>query len=305
MTNHYRFNQDEIEKIISRFGENFYEKVLRDIEVYAEKWNLSSFQLIPSYSANLVFKCYAEDFGSVVLKLGNPAFREIYTEVNTLRHYDGSRFCKVFAADIENGVILEECIQPGIPLRDEHSLDKRLSVFCSLYKGLHTAPEQAEIYPIYTEWVSRITAYMSSREDSKELYLHMKKANDICLSIAASYSQKMLLHGDFHHDNILLGQGEEYIIIDPKGVLGDPVFDVPRFILNEFEDEITPELYSKIHYIISVFEMNLNIPSDIIKQCLYVETAMGACWSVESGSTADEYPTLIANVAFAETIMNA
>lgn len=64
----------------------------------------------------------------------------------------------------------------------------------------------------------------------------------------------MLLHGDFHHDNILLSNNGDYVIIDPKGVIGDPVFDIPRFILNEFGDEITTELYKKINGIIGFLE---------------------------------------------------
>jgi streptomycin 6-kinase len=254
----YCFNQIEIENIMNRFGKDFYEKVLRDIETYADKWALSSFQLIPSYSANLIFICYSGKFGNVVLKIGNPSFGGIFTEFNTLCEYNGRRFCKVFEADIENGVMLEECVQPGHPLRDESSLEKRLSIFCSLYKGLHITPANAEIYPAYTQWVGRITEYMSKRQDCKELYLYMKKAKDICLSVSTAYSQKMLLHGDFHHDNILLGNHGEYIIIDPKGVIGDPVFDVPRFILNEFGDEITTELYKKINDIICILEKKLH-----------------------------------------------
>ncbi|MBP1994858.1 aminoglycoside phosphotransferase family protein [Paenibacillus eucommiae] len=304
MNKRYSFKQNEVEKIINRFGKAFYERVLRDIEVYAEKWALTSFQLIPSYSANLVFICDSASFGSVVLKLGNPSSRETFTEFNTLYRYNGRRFCKVFDADIENGAILEERVQPGNPLRDESSLDKRLAVFCSLYKGLHITPAKEEIYPTYTEWVGRITAYMSKRQDCKKLYVHMKKAKDICLSVSNLYSQKMLLHGDFHHDNILLGNDGKYVIIDPKGVIGDPVFDVPRFILNEFSDEITTELYKKINDIICILEKNLNIPNDILKQCLYVETAMGVCWSVEDGTTPEEYESLIKKVAFAETILN-
>jgi streptomycin 6-kinase len=288
---------------MNRFGKDFYEKVLRDIEVYADKWTLTSFQFIPSYSANLVFICHSANFGSVVLKIGTLTFGEIFTEYNTLCQYKGRRFCRVFDADIENGVILEECVRPGNSLRDESSLEKRLSVFCTLYKRLHT-PAEAEIYPTYTQWVNRITEYMSKRQDCKELYLHMKKAKEICLSVSTLYSQKMLLHGDFHHDNILLGGDGGYIIIDPKGVIGDPVFDVPRFILNEFGDEITPQLYKKINDIICNLEKNLNIPIDILKQCLYVETTMGVCWSVEDGSTPEEYPNLIKPVAFADTILN-
>jgi streptomycin 6-kinase len=303
MNRRYSFNQNEIENIINRFGNDFYEKVLRDIETYADQWNLTSFQFIPSYSANMAFICYSEDFGNTVLKIGNPSY--IFTEFNTLYQYNGKRFCRVFDADLKNGIILEERVQPGNPLRDESSLDQRLSVFCSLYKGLHIPPAKARIYPTYTEWVCRITEYMSKRQDCKELYSHMKKAKDICLSVSTLYSQKMLLHGDFHHDNILLGNGGEYIIIDPKGVIGDPVFDVPRFILNEFGDEKNTETYKKIIDIIYILEKKLNIPNDILKQCLYVETAMGVCWSVEDGATAEEYPSLLKDVAFAETILNS
>ncbi|TMV46282.1 aminoglycoside resistance protein [Paenibacillus mesophilus] len=303
MEKSYRFKQDEIEKICSRFGTNFYEKVLRNLAVYAEKWTLTSFQLIPSYSANVVFTCDSECFGKAVLKIGNPSFGAVVTEYNTLCQYNGKRFCKAFEADPENGVILEECVQPGTPLRDECSLADRLAVFCSLYKDLHIAPANAENYPTYTGWVGRITEYMSKRQDCKPLYGYMKKAEEICLSVSSSYRQKMLLHGDFHHDNILLGPHGEYKLIDPKGVIGDPVFDVPRFLLNEFGDEVTPDLYKKITDIINILQRSLNIPSDILKQCLYVETAMGVCWSVEGGSTPEEYPSLIQTVAFAEAIM--
>ncbi|MDQ0874361.1 hypothetical protein QFZ77_003020 [Paenibacillus sp. V4I3] len=159
--------------------------VLRVINTYSDKWALNSFQLIPSYSANLVVRCTSARFGSVVLKIGNPAL--ISTEYNTLSQYYGSQFCKVFDADVESGVILEECVRPGISLRDEDLLDKRLSVFCSLYKGMHITPVKTGIYPTYTEWVSRITEYMSKRDDCTELYLHMKKAEDICLSVSSSY----------------------------------------------------------------------------------------------------------------------
>ncbi|MCJ8008447.1 aminoglycoside phosphotransferase family protein [Lederbergia wuyishanensis] len=300
----YSFKQNEIEKIIKHFGKDFYEKVLRDITVYPEQWSLTSLQFIPSYSANIVFTCISEKFGNAVLKIGKSNSREISTEFNTLNEYKGRRFCRVFNAEIENGVILEEWIKPGNPLRDEDSLDKRLSVFSSLFKDLHKTPGNTEIYPTYIEWVDKIAEYMSKRQDCKELYLYMKKAQDICHSLSSIHSQKMLLHGDFHHDNILLNTDGEYKIIDPKGVVGDPIFDVPRFILNEFGDEITPELYEKINYIINVLEKSLDIPNEVIKKCLFVETAMGICWCVEDGAVPEEYSELVKTVAFAEDILN-
>lgn len=85
----------------------------------------------------------------------------------------------------------------------------------------------------------------------------------------------MLLHGDLHHDNILLAEDGTYKIIDPKGVVGDPVFDVSRFVLNEFDAEPTEPTYRKIVGILHVLSQNLQIPETILKQCLYVETTMG------------------------------
>jgi len=301
MNKGYCFKQNEIDAIINHFGKDFYEKVLKDLEIYPDKWSLTLFQFIPSYSANLVFRCHSENYGDVVLKVGHPSFGGIVTEFHTLSQYDGRRFCRVHEADLINSVLLEECIQPGIPLKRELSLHKRLSVFSTLYKGLHMAPAKAEIYPTYTKWVDRITDYMSKRQDCKELYLHMKKAKDLYLSVSQVYSQKMLLHGDFHHENILLGKNGEYVLIDPKGVIGDPVFDVPRFILNEFGKEPNLETYQKINDIIQSLEKELTIPNDILRKCLYVETIMGVCWRVEYG---EEYSGLIKDVSLAEAILN-
>ncbi|MEJ6952185.1 aminoglycoside phosphotransferase family protein [Natronospora cellulosivora (SeqCode)] len=248
----------------------------------------------------MVFKCYSDIYGNVVLKLGNISSKEIITEYNTLFEYAGRKFCKVYAADIENRVILEEYIRPGNPLNEENSLEKRLSVFTSLYKDLHIKSAKEERYPTYLQWVKRITQYMSKREDYKDLYLYMKKAEEICLNLSSLYPRRMLLHGDFHHENILLANDGEYRIIDPKGVIGDPVFDIPRFILNEFDNVQSLQTYKKIQKVIRILGEILDIPEPILKQCFFVETAMGACWCVED----DEYEDHLKDVIFAEEIMN-
>jgi len=295
------FNIDETEKIVGRFGQAFHDRAISQLAAYAERWGLSGYRLIPSFSANLVLTCHNAERGGAVLKLGDP--EAIRNEWQALLAFEGRGFCRTYEADPANGVLLIERVKPGTPLRDEPSLEKRISVFCSLYENLHLPPAQADGYPTYGGWVGRITEYMSKRTDCPELYRHMAKAHEIYLSIAASHSRETLLHGDFHHDNILRKDGGQYVVIDPKGVLGDPVFDIPRFILNEFEEEITPALRPKINEVIRLVEAKLRLPADLIKQTLYVETAMGNCWCVESGATPEEFPALLANVAFAESLM--
>jgi streptomycin 6-kinase len=44
-------------------------------------------------------------------------------------------------------------------------------------------------------------------------------------------SDTTLVHGDFHHHN-LLRHGDRWVVIDPKPMVGEPEFDVPTFLWN-------------------------------------------------------------------------
>ena len=44
-------------------------------------------------------------------------------------------------------------------------------------------------------------------------------------------SDTTLVHGDFHHHN-LLRHGDSWVVIDPKPMVGEPEFDVPTFLWN-------------------------------------------------------------------------
>lgn len=127
-------------------------------------------------------------------------------------------------------MLLEECVLPGTPLREEPSLERRLAVFCSLYQGLRVAPRSPAEYSAYTGWVSRITDYMSKRPDAAELS-------------------------------------------------------------------------GKINHILGILAADLHIPQRILRQCLYVETAMAMCWCVESGEAPEEFPRLLRTVEFAENLL--
>jgi streptomycin 6-kinase len=46
-----------------------------------------------------------------------------------------------------------------------------------------------------------------------------------------------IVHGDFHHHNILL-HGERYVAIDPKPYLADREYDVPSFLWNPMANRL-------------------------------------------------------------------
>jgi len=42
------------------------------------------------------------------------------------------------------------------------------------------------------------------------------------------------LHGDFHHENLLLGE-RGWLAIDPKGLIGDPAYDSANLFYNPLD----------------------------------------------------------------------
>ena len=270
------------EKIIEHFGAKFYNKVLNDLEKYANIWGLSDFEQVDYYSVNCIFKCVSSKHGLCVLKIGNPS-KETNTEYHILKEYSGRGFCGIYEADIANGVLLVERITPGNQLRAEPDLDKRLDIFCGLFRGLHIETADKANYPTYMQWVSE--AIKNTRE--QEIYEKMAKAEQICRDLCVKYPGEMLLHGDLHHDNILLGGDNRYHIIDPKGVIGDSMFDIPRFILNEFDDVHTEEFYNKLTHITRTLSAKLEILESDIRRLTYVELCLAQCWSADNGRKLD------------------
>jgi len=242
-----------------------------DAKRYAKLWGLSGVANIEKQ----VYGCASEQYGPCVLKHSdNPCERK------TLREYSGTRYCEVYEVDAANEVMLLERIVPGTELKDVSELDQRLAIFCEVWRGSHILPADKTAYPSYMDWVSGITQYMRRREDHRVLYEKMAKAEQICRELCETYSGEMLLHGDLHHHNILRGKQERWRIIDPKGVVGDPVFDIPRFILNEFGDE--PE-HEKLVYVIQALSRKNGVPENDLRRLLYVDTYVCNCWMLEDG----------------------
>lgn len=289
----YNFNTVDKINIIDNFGKEFFDKVSNLMDSLILKWNINDLKLINSFSANLVFKANSTLYGPVVLKFGRDN-KEFSSEVNALKHFALPCVCKVYEVDRDNNVLLMESISPGDELLLENQMEKRLNTFCELYSKLHIrnrkqAASNAAInkdigFESYKDWIYKITNYMDSRKEWYELTTHMERAKRIYVKLSMQYSKEYLLHGDFHYYNILKGE-DSYKIIDPKGVIGDPVFDLPRYMLNEFLDEKDKSNRDNvIEKVFSVLSSELDISKYTLSKLLYIEGAMGICWCVQSGA---------------------
>lgn len=295
----YALKTEDKTKIIDRFGNGFFTKVRDLLETLQTKWEIDALELVNSFSVNLIFKGISKIHGPVVIKFGTN-HEEFKSEANALKHFEGRSICRLIDVDFENKVLLEESIIPGDELVLEKQIEKRLDVFCDLFHKLHVAnntrvESRSDLnhdftYQSYKDWVFRITDYMEKQGNWNEISLHMKRAKEIYKELSQEYATEFLLHGDFHYYNILKDK-KGYRIIDPKGVLGNPIFDISRYVLNEFLDEEdkmkVDDTIEKIFYILG---QRLNVSIDILSKLLYIEGAMAMSWCVESGADIKEKP---------------
>ena len=136
-----------------------------------------------------------------------------------------------------------------------------------------------------------------NRTDCEELRPYLESAERMLKDICQKYSRNVLLHGDLHHENILKNENGGYTVIDPKGVVGDPVFDLSRFILDEFRDNLVSEPKEIVLDFVKNLGADVGIPPETLLRCLYIETVI---WlfreELATGESLEECEQLITNM---------
>jgi streptomycin 6-kinase len=293
----YILSPDEQAAVVREFGTDFYENMQKTLELCAEKWQLSESRLLPYLSVNCVFTCRSALYGDAILKIGRRP-DEAVTEAGMLTEYSGHRFCRIYACDTDNGALLIERLLPGKNLFFETVSGQRIKTFAELYNGLHSEPRRPTNYPTYKCWIERFIALSGNRDDIIE---HGVKAMQLYEEIVRTYSRNMLLHGDLHHENIL-SDGDGYRIIDPKGVIGDPVFECSRFIMVEFGIDLKPQKHTDIIDFTKRLGETIGIPPEVLLKCMFIETVIWMGEDLFYFNWLDEY--MINNTKQAEKLMN-
>ncbi len=60
----------------------------------------------------------------------------------------------------------------------------------------------------------------------------VERAEALFAELLASMAEPVLLHGDLHHDNILSAERQSWLALDPKGVVGEPAYEVGALLRN-------------------------------------------------------------------------
>lgn len=227
-----------IQNIRSTFegrGEKFLADLPALVEEASASWGLSGVDPVPNLSYNFV--AFAKRDGeNVVLKIGVP-HRELHSEMAALKWFNGDGVCKPLETDEEKGFILLERLRPGTMLAELEDDDERTRIALDVMEKLfHTGrgdPATTDDKFIQlTDWFGELKDIRpriagGTGPFPKEI---LERVESFLPGLFADEDIR-LIHGDFHHFNIL-SSDRGWLAIDPKGVMGSAGYEIGPLMLN-------------------------------------------------------------------------
>ncbi len=268
------------------------------ISIYGEKgkaWFAELPQLVSSVSSkldlrdlkeinNLTYNYALTGFqGSkaVILKLGLDidGFKR---EAAALMAFSG--FGVVAVLSENTGLLLLECAVPGVSLKSyfPENDDEAINITVNVIKRLNKAPiPNTHAFPHVKDWL------LALDEDwaIPEAYLQKarKLRDQLSKTAGTNAGTNVLLHGDLHHDNILQND-DDWVVIDPKGVIGEPAYEVAAFIRNPIPELLNHADETKIiRNRITRFAEALKLSECRIIDWCFVQAVLAWAWALEDG----------------------
>ncbi len=195
-----------------------------------KKWKIELDHVIPDTYVTLVVLGHSDVLGPVVIKTSALA-DEFLSETTALKLAASENVARLYDLDVERSAMVIERIVPGIQLRDVAMSDDDATRLAAetVATFWRQVPNPVGLHRL-RRWMRALFDW-SPRPDLIAPDL-IQQAQNVAAALLARSTQNCLLHGDFQHHNLLQRSSGEWVIIDPKGVYGNPGFEFAAWMYN-------------------------------------------------------------------------
>jgi streptomycin 6-kinase len=182
------------------------------------------------------------------------------------------------------GAVLLECLTPGTSLatlaqdgRDAEATE----ILATLLRRMAPLDAPASC-PTIEDWAAAFPRYLAGDNDVLPRPL-VEYAKRIHHELSFTQRNPSLLHGDFHHYNVLRDEQRGWIAIDPKGVIGELEYDIGAALRNPFE---RPDLFASLDAVekrLGIFGEALGIDIGRARGWAFAQAVLATIRSIEDG----------------------
>jgi streptomycin 6-kinase len=296
---------DFTNRIVGAFGDDgakWLRQFPETFEHYVQHWSLTPFPHFEPLSYNFVAPAirqigFTEE---VVLKLGVPN-PELTSEIEALRLFDGRGAVRLLEADAKGGALLLERIKPGEPLVEMEDDEKATEIAAQVMQQLWRPLPDLRGLRTIEDWARGLMRLQKHYDGGTGPFpKKLVEAAEILFAyLIVSTDSPVVLHGDLHHWNILSSQRDSWLALDPKGVLGDPAFEVAAWMHNPFDSlHNWPDLSQVLSRRLDQFSEILGIDRQRLHQWSLAQSVLSAWWCIEDNSGDIDQPLAIAEIFY-------
>jgi len=212
------------------FTPNWLSSLPAVIEALCAKWQIELEPTIADTWMSVVLFGISPDLGPVVMK-SSPNTIDFVAQARAFEIGAGDSIPRLYDLDFEHGTMIMERIVPGTELRQvamDDDVSTRIAAetlrtfWRPVSDGEGLIPQRRVLQPLF-DWRPQ-PALIDTRL--------VAQAQQLAASLLERSTQTCLVHGDFHHWNVLQRTSGEWVIIDPIGIVGDPACDIARWMHN-------------------------------------------------------------------------
>jgi streptomycin 6-kinase len=244
------------------------------------RWSLTKSTPVADTPRSSVFRVEQNGRNFAALKILKPVvYEEEGRGADLLAWYAGEGAATVF--DRHGHTIFMEWLD-GVPLsqavrqgRDDEATIAIATLVSRLHQPRGEPPEGMQ--PLRERFQTLFdTDVRAWPHTARDLYA---RANGIAIRLFDKPAAVVPLHGDLHHDNIL-SSGRGWLAIDPKGLLGDPAYDLANIFLNPVGSADVAAHPKTIAARADILSERLGYNRKRILGWAAAHAALSACWNL-------------------------
>lgn len=260
------------------------------------RWHLTDIQPSPELSYNFVaFATRGDD--QVVLKMSVPN-GDMESEIAALRSFGGEGACKLIDYDEEKSWMLLERLKPGVMLSTLEDDEEATNIAADVMQKIWRPAPEDDVFIRLSDWFNGLKELraMFNGETGPLNEKLVERVEGLVKDFLIENHRPVLMHGDFHHFNILSSE-RGWLVIDPKGVVGPACYEVGPLLINPWGDLLGRKDYRGMtKRRIDILHERLGFERDRIHEWGLAHAILSAWWGIED-HTGWEYAA-----AFAEMI---
>jgi streptomycin 6-kinase len=265
------------------------------IDEAAQKWGLTDITPVPALSYNFV--AFASQAGrEIVLKIGPPN-RELLSELNTLRLFNGQGACRQLECDETRYMFLLERLRPGKMLVELEDDEAATGIAADVMMQIWRKPVTETGFIKLSEWFSELNGLRPRYQGGTGPFPGwlVERVESILPDLFANGGESTLMHGDFHHFNVLSSE-RGWLVIDPKGVIGPRGYETGPLLVNPWADFLKRDAARITGRRVAILSERLGLARDLILDWALCHCLISAWWDLQPDDTGGEYALACAEV---------